>query len=90
MSLSSYAGTLQAGQSLTLTVTVSRGAGPGSAIISLVPPASAPQVVLLSWTAWPSSSGPSGHRRHRRLDGPGPAPEPTSESLSGREQATSP
>ena len=93
VSLSSYAGTLQAGQSLTLTVTVSRGAGPGSAIISLVPPASAPQVVLLSWTAWPNSSGPSGHRRHRRhrrLDGPGPAPEPTSESLSGREQATSP
>ncbi len=90
VSLSSYSGTLQAGQSVTLTVTVSRGPGPGSAVISVAPPASALQLVQVSWTAWPGRTGSSGRRWHRGMDGSVPAPEPTSQSLSGPEQAHGP
>ncbi len=73
VSLSSYAGTLQAGQSVTLTVAVTRGAGAGSASISLEPPASAPQIVQVSWTARPSGPGRPRHRG-RWLYTPAPAP----------------
>ena len=85
LSLSSYSGTLQAGQSVTLMVTISRGADAGNAVIFLTPPASAPQIVRVSWTARPSGPGQFGHRWHRRPEGLGPAPEPTSASLSGHE-----
>jgi hypothetical protein len=53
VSLSSDAGTLQAGQSVTLTVTVTRGNGPGNATLLFEPPASAPQAVQVTWEARP-------------------------------------
>jgi DNA-directed RNA polymerase specialized sigma24 family protein len=94
VSLSSYSGTLHAGQSVTLTVAVSRGAGAGNAVISLEPPASASQIVQVSWTARPSSPGPpgpSGHPRHPRRSPPAPAPSPTSPSpTSASPSATAP
>jgi hypothetical protein len=58
ITLSSYSGTLQAGQSVTLGVTVARGGQGGSAQIWLEPPAAAPQAVQVNWQSEP---GPSGH-----------------------------
>ena len=72
VSLSSYAGTLRAGQSVTLTVDVTHGPNAGSATLSFQAPGSAPQVVQVSWTATAYRPSPPGH--------PGPAP--TSEALS--------
>ena len=83
MSLSSNSGTLQAGQSVTLTVTVTHGPDGGSAVISLEPPASAPQIVQVSWTALPSGPGRPHRQWHRRPQGYGPASEPTSASMDG-------
>jgi len=85
VSLSSYAGTLQAGQSVTLTVVVTRGTGAGSAIISLEPPASAPQIVQVSWTARPSDPG---RPRHRRPSLSTPAPAPATASPPSAASAT--
>ena len=69
VSLDSYTGTLQAGQSITLTVLIARGADGGNATISFEPPASAPQTVLVSWTALPS-----GHWWHPSPPAPTPSP----------------
>jgi DNA-directed RNA polymerase specialized sigma24 family protein len=92
VSLSGYAGTLQAGQSVTLTVTVTRGADAGSALISLAPPASAPQIVQVRWTARPSGPGRPRHP-HPRPSPSAPAPSsttpsPTSPSPSGTASVT--
>jgi hypothetical protein len=89
VSLDSYAGTLQAGQSITLTVVVTRGADGGSATISFEPPASAPQSVLVSWT-----SLPNGHWWHPSPPAPtqsptsAPTPTPPSASPSGAASAS--
>jgi hypothetical protein len=91
VSLSSYAGTLQAGQSVTLTVAVTRGAGQGSAPLSFEPPASAPQLVQVSWAAPPESSvhpRRSRHPRHPRPSPSAPAPSPTSPSPSDTASAS--
>jgi len=88
VSLSSYSGTLQAGQSVTLTVTVIRGAGPGSAIISLEPPAAAPQTVQVSWTALSRGPGRPDHPRYPRPSPSTPAPSPTTASPSAAASAT--
>jgi DNA-directed RNA polymerase specialized sigma24 family protein len=82
VSLSSYFGKLQAGQSVTLTVTVTRGANRGSATISLEPPASAPQTVQVSWMALPKGPERPGHLWPPRPSPPAPAPSPTSASPS--------
>jgi hypothetical protein len=74
ISLSSYSGTLQAGQSVTLGITVTRGSQDGSAQIWLEPPASAPQSVQVSWQSQP---GPTGHgRQHGRQHGQQPPAAP--------------
>src|SRR6266571_5267314 len=75
VSLNSYAGTLQAGQSVTLTVAVMRGAGQGSATLSFEPPAWAPQLVQVSWLAPAAGSGGHWHRRPPPSASP-PAPSP--------------
>jgi hypothetical protein len=77
VSLSSYAGTLQAGQSVTLTVAVMRGAGQGSATLSFEPPASAPQLVQVSWLAPPAGSGGHWHRPPPSASPPAPSPPDT-------------
>jgi len=81
VSLDSYSGTLQAGQSITLTVLIARGADGGSATISFEPPASAPQTVLVSWMPMP--------RVHRWYPSP-PAPShsPTSAPSSASPAAS--
>jgi hypothetical protein len=73
ITLSSYSGTLQAGQSVTLGITVTRGGQGGSAQIWLEPPAAAPQNVQVNWQSQPGSSG------HRRQHGQQPpaAPNPS-------------
>jgi len=78
VSLSSYGGTLRAGQSVTVLVQVSRSSGAGSAAISFQGNGSGPQVVPVTWSAQPSGSGPS---RHPRPSPPGPSP--SSGSMSG-------
>jgi DNA-directed RNA polymerase specialized sigma24 family protein len=88
VSLSSYAGTLQAGQNVTLTVAVTRGAGQGSALLSFEPPASAPQLVQVSWAAPPESSGHPRRPRHPRPSPSAPAPSPTSPSPSDTASAS--
>lgn len=75
VSLDSYTGTLQAGQSITLTVLITRGGDGGSATISFEPPAAAPQTVLVSWTPLPS-----GHWWHPSP--PAPTQSPTSAPTS--------
>ena len=81
VSLSAYSGTLQAGQSVTLDVTVTRGSGGGSAVISIAPPAAAPQTVEVGWTSRPIPGGAdgSGYPKHSRHD-PSPSPSPSSPS----------
>ncbi len=78
VSLDSYTGTLQAGQSVTLTVLITRGGGGGRATISFEPPASAPQAVLVSWRPLPG-----GHPSP-----PAPTPAPTSASPSDTASAS--
>jgi len=90
VSLSSYSGTLRAGQSVRLTVAVTRGAGPGSAIISLEPPASTPQIVQVSWAARSRGPGRPGHPWHPRPSPSTPAPSPTSASASATGSPTAP
>jgi hypothetical protein len=88
VSLSSIAGTLAAGQSLTLTVTVTRGLPAGSATLTFDSAASAYQLVLLTWSARPSGgpvTRPTRHPRphpHPTLSASSPAPSPTSASPS--------
>jgi hypothetical protein len=83
VSLSSTAGNLAAGQSVTLTVTVSRGTPSGSATLTFDSSASASQPVLITWSAPPA--GGSGYRspRHPRphpsVSSPAPSALPTSE-----------
>jgi hypothetical protein len=71
VSLSSYEGTLQAGQSVTVTVQVSRGASAGSAAISFQVPGSDTQVIPVTWSAQPGGSGSPWHHHPSR---PGPSP----------------
>jgi hypothetical protein len=77
VSLSSYGGTLQAGQSTTVTVQVSRGAGAGSAAISFQMPGSDTLVIPVTWSAQPTGSGPSWPPRPSP-----PGPSPSSGSMS--------
>jgi DNA-directed RNA polymerase specialized sigma24 family protein len=81
ITLSSYSGTLQAGQSVTLGITVTRGSQGGSAQIWLEPPAAAPQTVQVNWQSQP---GPSGHgRRHGQQPPAAPNPSPSAPLPSG-------
>ena len=66
VSLSSTAGTLAAGQSVTLAVTVTRGAQAGSATLTFDSAASASQLVLLTWSASPGSGPVTRPVRHPR------------------------
>jgi hypothetical protein len=92
VSLSSTGGTLAAGQSVTLAVTVTRGTPAGSATLTFDSAASASQLVQITWSA-PSGSGPVTRpvrhpRRHRQpyptpsASSPAPSPSPTSASPS--------
>jgi hypothetical protein len=74
VSLSSTAGTLAAGQSVTLAVTVTRGAQAGSATLTFDSAASASQLVLLTWSASPGSGPVTRPVRHPH---PHPHPHPT-------------
>ncbi len=76
VSLSSYSGTLPAGQSVTVTVQVSRGTGAGRAALSFQLPGSDTLVIPVTWSAQPTSSGPSWHPH------PPPGPSPSSGSMS--------
>jgi hypothetical protein len=76
VSLSSTAGTLAAGQSVTLAVTVTRGAPAGSATLTFDSAASASQLVLLTWSA-PPGSGPVTRPVRHRHPHPHPHPHPT-------------
>jgi hypothetical protein len=80
VSLSSDAGTLQPGQSVTLTVTVARGRDPGNADLLFEPPASAPQVVQVTWEARPYPRRPHMHRGP--YDPPPAPPAPPSQTAS--------
>jgi DNA-directed RNA polymerase specialized sigma24 family protein len=59
LGLSSEEGTLQAGDSVTLEVTIIRGPQGGTAAVSVEPPASAPQTVEVSWAPLPPDPSPS-------------------------------
>jgi len=75
ITLSSYSGMLQAGQSVTLSITVTRGTQGGSAQIWLEPPAAAPQTVQVNWQSEP---GPSGHGwKHGQQPPATPDPSPS-------------
>jgi hypothetical protein len=74
VSLSSTAGTLAAGQSVTLAVTVTRDAQAGSATLTFDSAASASQLVLLTWSASPGSGPVTRPVRHPH---PHPHPHPT-------------
>ena len=74
ITLSSYSGTLQAGQSVTLGITVTRGGQGGSAQIWLEPPAAAPQTVLVNWQPQPGSSGHGWKRGQQPPAAPNPSP----------------
>ena len=88
VSLSSTAGTLAAGQSVMLVVTVTRGAQAGSATLTFESAASASQLVLLTWSAPPGSGPVTRPVRHPRRhphptpSAPAPSPAPTSASPS--------
>jgi hypothetical protein len=77
ISLSSYGSTLENGQSVTVTVQVSRGASAGSGAISFQAPGSDTQIVSVSWSAQPGGSGSSWHHHH-----PSPGPSPSSGTMS--------
>ena len=72
VSLSSSGSTLQNGQSITLTVQVSRGASAGSAAITFQAPGSDTQVIPVTWSAQPGGSGSSWHH-HPSPPGPSPS-----------------
>jgi hypothetical protein len=74
ITLSSYSGTLQAGQSVTLGITVTRGGQGGSAQIWLEPPAAAPQTVQVNWQPQPGSSGHGWKHGQQPPAGPDPSP----------------
>jgi hypothetical protein len=88
VSLSSTAGTLAAGQSVTLTVTVTRGLPAGSATLTFDSATSASQLVLLTWSARPSGGPVTRPTRHPHphpspsASSPAPSPSPTSASPS--------
>jgi hypothetical protein len=75
ITLSSYSGTLQAGQSVTLGITVTRGGQSGSAQIWLEPPAAEPQTVQVNWQSQPGSSGRG--RQHGQQPPAAPNPSPS-------------
>ncbi len=75
VSLSSYGSTLPNGQSITVTVQVSRGASGGSAAISFQVPGSDTQIIPVTWSAQPNGSGSgSGSGWHHHPSPPGPSP----------------
>jgi hypothetical protein len=82
VSLSSYGSTLENGQSITVTVQVSRGASAGSGAISFQAPGSDTQVVSVNWPARPGGSGSSWHHHPSS-----PGPSPSSRTMSRRPQA---
>jgi hypothetical protein len=90
VTLSSTGGTLAAGQSVTLAVTVTRGAPAGSATLTFDSAASASQLVLLTWSAPPGSGPVTRPVRHPRphphptpsASSPAPSPSPTSAAPS--------
>ena len=57
VSLSQSAGTLAAGHSVTLTVTVNRGTAGGSGTVTFTFAGSAAQTIPVTWSAQPSSTG---------------------------------
>jgi hypothetical protein len=81
VSLSSTAGTLAAGQSATLTVTVTRVTPAGSATLTFDSSASASQLVQVIWTAPASGGAVSRPPRHPRPH-PSPSASPTEPSPS--------
>ena len=81
VSLSSTAGTLAAGQSATLAVTVTRGTPAGSATLTFDSSASASQLVQVTWTAPASGGAVSRPPRHPRPH-PSPSASPTEPSPS--------
>ncbi len=74
VTLSSYSGTLQAGQSMTLGITVTRGGQGGSAQIWLEPPAASPQTVQVNWPPQPGSSGHGWKHGQQPPAAPDPSP----------------
>jgi hypothetical protein len=77
VSLSSYGSTLPNGQSVTVTVQVSRDASAGSAAISFQVPGSDTQIIPVTWSAQPDGSGSSWHHHP-----PPPGPSPSSGTMS--------
>jgi hypothetical protein len=88
VSLSSTAGSLAAGQSVTVTVTVTRGTPAGSATLTFDSAASASQLVQVSWSA-PSSGRPVTRPTRRPLPHPHPTPSTSSPSPSPSHSPTS-
>ncbi len=90
VSLGSTGGTLAAGQSVTLAVTVTRGTPAGSATLTFDSAASASQLVQITWSAPPGSGPVTRPVRHPRpyphptpsASSPAPSPSPTSASPS--------
>ena len=92
VSLGSTGGTLAAGQSVTLAVTVTRGTPAGSATLTFDSAASASQLVQITWSAQPGSGPVTRPVRHPRrhphpyptpsASPPAPSPSPTSASPS--------
>src|SRR6266567_1729146 len=90
VSLGSTGGTLAAGQSVTLAVTVTRGTPAGSATLTFDSAASASQLVQITWSAPPGSGPVMRPVRHPRpypyptpsASSPAPSPSPTSASPS--------
>jgi DNA-directed RNA polymerase specialized sigma24 family protein len=64
-------GTLQAGQSATLMVTVDRAGGAGGSAVIVIDEGSTTQNVQVSWTGLPTGVG------HQRPPKPSPSPSPT-------------
>jgi hypothetical protein len=87
VSLSSTAGTLAAGQSVTLTVTVTHGVPAGSATLTFDSAASASQLVQVTWSAPPSGGPVTRPTRHPR---PRPHPHPTPSASSPSPTSASP
>ena len=83
VSLSSTGGTLVAGQSVTLAVTVTRGAQAGSATLTFDSAASASQLVQITWSAPPGGGPVTRPVRHpRRHPHPYPYPTPSASAPS--------
>ena len=73
VSLTSYQGTLQAGQSVALYIAVNRGAQGGAAVIWIEPSAAPPTAVQVTWESFPGS----GHGRHHGQNQPTADPSPS-------------